>query len=243
MRALVGALGEAGAACSCSPRAGTRRCRSSRSSPRDSGRPVMIAALLHNSTNPDAGVRRARRDRRGQRARPPARRRGVVLPAGDGLHAALALPVRGAGELAAGACRSKGEAFKAKLREQAFRDAVRAELARPGALPPVQRRMGQGARDRVAQPRRLEQRSIAELAREAGSDPLDFMLDLALDEDLDTVFTALLLNTDEDAVGTDAAPSARAWCRCPTPARTSPSSTMPASACTCSATGCASAAR
>jgi len=46
-----------------------------------------------------------------------------------------------------------------------------------------------------------EQKSIEQLAREAGKDPLDFMLDLALGEDLDTVFNALLLNSDEAAVG------------------------------------------
>jgi N-acyl-D-aspartate/D-glutamate deacylase len=47
----------------------------------------------------------------------------------------------------------------------------------------------------------LEQRSIADLARAAGKDPLELMLDLALDENLDTVFSALLLNADEAAVG------------------------------------------
>src|SRR6185503_13711864 len=46
-----------------------------------------------------------------------------------------------------------------------------------------------------------EQRSVEELAREARKDPLDYMLDLALDENLDTVFSALLLNSDEEAVG------------------------------------------
>ncbi|MEK9662923.1 MAG: amidohydrolase family protein, partial [Alphaproteobacteria bacterium] len=34
-----------------------------------------------------------------------------------------------------------------------------------------------------------------------GKDPLDWMLDFALTEDFDTVFTAVLLNSDEDAVG------------------------------------------
>jgi N-acyl-D-aspartate/D-glutamate deacylase len=47
----------------------------------------------------------------------------------------------------------------------------------------------------------LEQRSIAQIAAAAGRDPLDAMLDLALDENLATVFTAQLLNSDEDAVG------------------------------------------
>ncbi|HEX6155995.1 MAG TPA: amidohydrolase family protein [Burkholderiales bacterium] len=69
----------------------------------------------------------------------------------------------------------------------------------PGAFPPVQRRMGKveiiESRDKA-----LEQQSVARLARAAGKDPLDWMLDLALSEDLDTVFNALLLNSDEAAV-------------------------------------------
>ncbi len=44
-------------------------------------------------------------------------------------------------------------------------------------------------------------RSVADLAAASGSDPLDFMLDLALSEELDTLFTATLLNSDEEAVG------------------------------------------
>ena len=39
-----------------------------------------------------------------------------------------------------------------------------------------------------------------DIARQAGKDPLDAMLDLALDEDLATIFTAQLLNSDEAAV-------------------------------------------
>ena len=42
---------------------------------------------------------------------------------------------------------------------------------------------------------------MAGLAAASGSDPLDFMLDLALSENLDTLFTATLLNSDENAVG------------------------------------------
>jgi N-acyl-D-aspartate/D-glutamate deacylase len=48
---------------------------------------------------------------------------------------------------------------------------------------------------------RLEQRSIADIARELGKDPLDTVLDIALSEDLKTVFTAQLLNSDIEAVG------------------------------------------
>lgn len=46
-----------------------------------------------------------------------------------------------------------------------------------------------------------EGKSVAELAAAAAADPLDFMFDLALAENLDTLFTATLLNSDEDAVG------------------------------------------
>jgi N-acyl-D-amino-acid deacylase len=46
-----------------------------------------------------------------------------------------------------------------------------------------------------------EQKNLADIARAEGRDPLDLMLDLAIAEDLETVFTAELLNTDEDAVG------------------------------------------
>jgi len=46
-----------------------------------------------------------------------------------------------------------------------------------------------------------EGRSVAELAAARSADPFDFMLDLALAENLDTLFTATLLNSDEEAVG------------------------------------------
>ena len=49
------------------------------------------------------GVRRPRRDRRRQRARPSPARPGVVLRADDGLHARVAVSGRRAGELEAGA--------------------------------------------------------------------------------------------------------------------------------------------
>ena len=48
--------------------------------------------------------------------------------------------------------------------------------------------------------RALENRSLADIGRDQGKHPLDALLDLALEEDLATVFAALLLNSDEDAV-------------------------------------------
>jgi N-acyl-D-aspartate/D-glutamate deacylase len=46
----------------------------------------------------------------------------------------------------------------------------------------------------------FEHRSLAELARASGRDPLDIWFDLALDEDLATVFIAQTLNSDEIAL-------------------------------------------
>jgi N-acyl-D-aspartate/D-glutamate deacylase len=94
----------------------------------------------------------------------------------------------------------KGAAYEAKLKDKGFRDALRAELQRPAHF-----RLFNGQWDQVevveSARKDAEQRSIGELARAAGRDPLDFMLDLALGEKLDTVFNAMLLNSDEQAVG------------------------------------------
>ena len=54
---------------------------------------------------------------------------------------------------------------------------------------------------RAPQHRALEGRSIADLAAAARKHPVDWMLDVALSEDLDTLFVAELLNSDPDAVG------------------------------------------
>ncbi len=96
-----------------------------------------------------------------------------------------------------------GDRLKATLADRGFRDGVRAELAASATF-----RIFNAEWDKVhvveaARPehRSLEQRSIAEIATETGRDPLDVMLDLGLAEDLATVFTAQLLNSDEAAVG------------------------------------------
>ncbi|MDE2300893.1 MAG: amidohydrolase family protein, partial [Burkholderiales bacterium] len=96
-----------------------------------------------------------------------------------------------------------GAALVAVLADPAFRAAVRAELITPTTF-----RLFNNEWDKVhvvqaqrAENAGLEQRSIAEIAAERGADPLDTMLDLAISEELATVFTAQLLNSDEDAVG------------------------------------------
>jgi N-acyl-D-amino-acid deacylase len=162
-------------------------------------RPVIIAALLHNSTNPHAvfadleAIRAA--NTRGRELV------GAVSCCPLSMDFTLRSPYTFEG-LASWqpALPLKGPQYEKLLRQQAFRDAVREELARPAHF-----RLFNGEWDKVqvieSRNKALEQRSIADLARTVAKDPLDFMLDLALDEALETVFSALLLNSDEAAVG------------------------------------------
>ena len=94
-----------------------------------------------------------------------------------------------------------GDDAKALFANADFRQGVKNELAK------VQRRMFTGDWGKVhvamvAQEKNksLEGKSVEELAARDGKDPLDWMLDFALAEDLNTVFTAVLLNWDEAEV-------------------------------------------
>ena len=94
------------------------------------------------------------------------------------------------------------QALKTCLADASFRQAVKNELAQTSTF-----RLFNNEWDKVhvvqtALPanQHLEQHSVADLARERGVDALDFALDLALSEDLQTVFTAQLLNSDAHAV-------------------------------------------
>jgi N-acyl-D-aspartate/D-glutamate deacylase len=166
-----------------------------------SGRPVMIAALLHNGTNPGAVF--ADLD-----AISAANERGHRL-IGQVSCCTLTMdytmaspyPVEGLASWKP-ALGLQGKQLCAVLASPSFRQGVRQELAEASAF-----RLFNGEWDKVhvvevAQPRHrsLEQRSVHDIARQANKDPLDAMLDLALDEDLATIFTAQLLNSDEAAV-------------------------------------------
>jgi N-acyl-D-amino-acid deacylase len=197
LRALVGCLRESGRGVFMLTTGGHTRMDFLEELARDSRRPVVVAALLHNSTNPDSVFNDLDAIAEAQ-----ANGHYVVgavsccpLSMDFTLHSPYvfeglqswqpALPLKGA-------------PFRKKLAEKAFRDAVRAELAKPTHF-----RLFNSEWDKVqvieSKRKELEQQSVADLAR--GQDPLDFMLDLALAEDLDTVFSALLLNSDEEAVG------------------------------------------
>ncbi len=97
---------------------------------------------------------------------------------------------------------ARGEAARALYASAQFRQSVKDELA------VKVRRVFAGDWEKVhvalvgdQRHRALEGQCVARIAERAGVHPLDALLDLALDDALDTVFTAVLLNSDEEAVG------------------------------------------
>ncbi len=203
LRALTGCLKEAGRGVFMLTKGGQTKVEFLEELAAASGRPVVVAALLHNGTDPrgvfDDLERISAANARGRRLY------GAVSCCPLTMDFTLHSPYTFEG-LAAWkpALSLRGEAYKALLKDRAFRGALRAEIDGP----PVATRLFNGQWDRmyvenVRRPehRQWQQTTVAELARATGADPLDAMLDLALAEDLDTEFSALLLNSDEEAVG------------------------------------------
>lgn len=202
MKALVGCLKEAGHGVFMLTKGGQTKMGFLEELAALSGRPVVVAALLHNNTNPrsvfDDLDAISAANARGNRML------GAIscCPLTSDFPMSAPYPMEGilAWKPALGL---SGEAFKAKLADPAFRMAVRDEIAKPAIF-----RIFNGEWDKVyvahaARPenRKWEQHSVEEIARATGADPLDAMLDLAISEDLETEFSALLLNSDERAVG------------------------------------------
>lgn len=166
------------------------------------GRPIMIAALLHNSTNPTGTLDELARIA-------DARSRGHELwgqvsccPLTMDFTLKSAYPLESF-ESWQPLMKLSGNELKAKLKDPELRQAVKAELAAPAG---VRLFNGEWHKIEITEAatddyRALEHRTLADIAEERGADPLDLMLDVAVDENLETIFTAVLLNSDEDAVG------------------------------------------
>ena len=166
------------------------------------GRPIMIAALLHNSTNPTGifdelnAITEARaRDHElwGQVSCCPLTMDFTIRSAYPFESLKAWKP----------AMKTSTESLPSLLSDPSFRNALRTELAEPAGV-----RLFNGEWQKLAiveaannANSEKEGQTIAKLAAEANTDPLDWILDFAISEDLNTIFTAVLLNSDEDAVG------------------------------------------
>ena len=167
-----------------------------------SNRPVMVAALLHNSTNPNGVFNDLK-------AISEANERGHNLkgqvsccPLSMDFTFASAYPVEGLRNWKP-ALGLQHDALKTCLASAEFRAKLKEELLQTASF-----RLFNNEWDKVhvvetfkTENQIYEHQSVATLAMQKGIDPLDFALDLALEEDLQTVFTAMLLNSDTEAVG------------------------------------------
>ena len=203
MTALVTAMGECGHGVFMLTKGGETPMPFLESLAADSHRPVMVAALLHNSTNPQAVFGDldaiAAANTRGRAMI------GQVSCCPLTMDFTMQSPYPAEGLVSwKPALGLQGDALKAVLASKTFRDGVRAELASPTNFRLFNAEFGTRCRWwKPPPPAHLhyEQQSIAHIARTENRDPLDVMLDLSLQEDLQTVFTAQLLNSDEEAVG------------------------------------------
>lgn len=166
-------------------------------------RPVVVAALFHSNTNPTAAFEWLRQVNE-------ARARGRDLVAQTSccplsMDFTFKSPyLFESMEAWKPAMAAHDAAALAKVyRDPAWRAAVRAEIdAKRGRL------VFNGEWHKLfvveaakAENRAMEGATLEALARRANRDPLDFVLDLALSEGLDTLFVAELLHNDEQAVG------------------------------------------
>ena len=203
LQSLVRAMGESGRGVYMLTRGGKTSIPYLEEIAAQSGRPVLIAALFHSNTNPDGAFRTLEQVN-------AARSRGHKLVAQTActplsmdftfkspyVFESLAAwkPAMAAHDVAG---------MKRIYADPSFRDAVKQELQAARGL-----RLFNSEWDKVqvvetarTEHRALEGRTIAALAAESSKQPLDYILDLALNEELETAFVAQLLHNDEEAVG------------------------------------------
>ncbi len=201
--ALVRAMGETGRGVFMLTSGSKTRIEKLEELAAESGRPVLVAAFLHNPTRPD-GVQRAldRLDAATQRGNEMW---GQVSCRPLSMEFTMASPY-----LFEGLAAWKPAMQAANVEERRsiyaardFRNAVREELSVPAKV-----RVFNGDWDKIivreagaGEDASIEGRSLQNLADAAGQDPLDWLLDHAAGGGHETLFVAMLLNTDEAAVG------------------------------------------
>jgi len=202
LRALAGALGEAGRGIFMLTKGAGTPVPFLERIAAATNRPVAIAALLHNPTRPEATfddlAAIAAAQSRGRRLY------GQVscCPLTNDFTMRSPYPFEGMAAWLP-AMQAEGDDLKRVYADPDFRRNVAAELAVPSAIHLFNGQWEKLELLEAARPenRRYEGQSVAALAAAAGQSPLDWLLDFTLAEDLETIYTALLLNSDEEAVG------------------------------------------
>ena len=203
MRALTGALGEAGRGVFMLTKGMTSTIPWLESLAAASGRPVMIAAMFVDPGDPTRVFREVAEIE-------AARQRGRELWAQVGCFPlGMEFTLRHPYPLEAflawrPAIEAADEAaYRRVLADPSFRARLKAEAATPG----VPNRFSYATFPHLAvaavtrpEHRGLEGQTIGALARAAGRDPFDVLLDFGLDGELDAMLDCKLFNTDEDEV-------------------------------------------
>jgi N-acyl-D-aspartate/D-glutamate deacylase len=168
----------------------------------ESGRPALVAAMFHNSTMPDAVFAQV------EEMKAASARGHLVVPQVSACPLTMEFTLKSAyvfESLGAWkpAMEAHGEALRRVYADAGFRRSVKADLVQFRGMRLFNSEWAKLHVVEAARPenRALEGRSLDELAHEQGKHPLDCLLDLALSEDLETMFTAVLLNSDARAVG------------------------------------------
>ena len=163
-----------------------------------SGRPVVYAPMLHYSNQPDRAIGISNQCAAARARGHPVFAQASCQPLSMDFQLTAAYPMLTIN----GWPQSQDPAKLAALfSDPDFRDRVRADLAVPKGT-----RIFNGAWELVeftvtgADNATPAGRTVAEVAAERGIDPLDLMLDTGLAENLETTFTAKMLNVEEDAV-------------------------------------------
>src|SRR5215468_4554994 len=203
MLALTGALGEAGRGVFMLTKGMKTTVPWLEKIAAANGRPVMIAAMFIDPNDPDLVFRELDAISAAR-----SRERELWAQVGCfplGMEFCLAHPYPLEALIAwHPAIEAEGsEAFRRVLADPSFRAAVKAE-AKSRTVPNrfsyrsfEQQRILSVTR---AEHKGLVGKNVAALARAAGKDPFDWLLDFGLDGELDAMFECKLFNTDEDAV-------------------------------------------
>ena len=202
LEALTGALGEVGTGVFMTTRGNSTSIASLEALTAKSGRPTLVSGFLHNPANPERHVKLLAE-------LTAARSRGhkiwgevTCCPLTMEFTVESAYVFEGYPAWKPAMQAHDREELKQVYCDPTFRDSVKAQLVALKGSRIFNSEWDKLNIVQVALPAhaRLEGKTIAEVAADQGKHPLDCLLDLALSEDMKTLFTAVLLNSDPDEV-------------------------------------------
>lgn len=201
LRRLVGVLGETGKGVYQMTVGPTTTVPFLESLAQETKRPIIFSALFHNDEFPERAPGMLAQCRETMERGTPVYAQVGCQPLSMDFSLTNAYPMMSLDVWEPLRATDK-ETLARTFSDQEFRKRFRETLSKP-----VKGKIFYGYWDKVEiaqvaqrQNEAVEGKSVAEVAASRGVDPIDLFFDFALAEDLETAFTAKLLNTDEDVV-------------------------------------------